>query len=103
MISDSEAKLCELLEAAAVRFDALGDLIGSHYDSGAELAHYLRGRIQEIEAGKLSLVNKQELFGIFAPTSDWDDTVGDVALGNEIYALIKQSYLLDILQAFQRY
>jgi hypothetical protein len=31
------------------------------------------------------LENKKELWGIFIPTSDWDDTVGDVELGEEIF------------------
>lgn len=97
MISENEEKLCELLGVAATRFEALGNRpIWSSYDSGINLAQFVRDRIVEIREDNISLDNKKELWSIFAPTSDWDDTVGDLQLGEEIFQVLKRLYWSEI-------
>lgn len=102
-MSAHETQLCELLEIAAYHLDIRGDLLGVHNDSGADLAHYLLARIPEIRENRLSLVHKQELLDFFSPASEWDNTTNNAAFGQEIHTLVKQLYLLDIAQAFQKY
>jgi hypothetical protein len=93
MFQSKENKLCNLLHDAASMLEALGDSpIYSSYHSGPHLAEFLRERIAEIQGKSLSYESKTELWGIFAPTSDWDDVIGDVSLGNKIFELIDKLY-----------
>ena len=99
MLSENEKKLCELLEVAAMRFEALGNRpisIWSSYESSLSLAEFVRNRIVEISEDNISLDNKKELWGIFAPTSDWDDTGGDPQLGEVIFQLLQRLYWSEI-------
>jgi hypothetical protein len=97
MISESEEKLCSLLGIAATKFEELGNKpVWSSYDSGIDLARFVRDRISEIRGGNISFDNKQKLWYIFAPTMDWDDTVGDCALGDEIFQLLEKLYRPEI-------
>ena len=45
-----------------------------------------------IQRGTVTLPQVRELFRIFSPTCDWDDVVGDVDLGNEIFSIIERLY-----------
>jgi acyl carrier protein phosphodiesterase len=88
-----EKRLCELLNRAEAKFRALGTAsIWSSYDSGIALADFVAKARSEIENDIISQEYKSELWGIFAPTCDWDDTVGDVDLGNDIFSLLDQLY-----------
>ncbi|HUH04644.1 MAG TPA: hypothetical protein VML75_21760 [Kofleriaceae bacterium] len=71
------AELCQLLGVAEARFRSLGD----------EPTLIRRARTK-LATGKISARRRRELWGIFAPTADWDDVIGDVDLGNEIFTLI---------------
>ncbi len=86
-----KTKLYKLLELAENKFRELGEQpIWSSYDSGITLADFVAQRKKEIEDGVITLENKKELLCIFAPTCDWDDTVGDVGLGNRIFTLLEK-------------
>ena len=88
-----EKRLCELLKRAEAKFRALGTgPIWSSYDSGIALADFVAKARSDIENETMSQENKSELWGIFAPTCDWDDTVGDVDLGNEVFSLVDRLY-----------
>jgi hypothetical protein len=82
-------RLCRLLTAAADELTTIRGPIWSSYASGPALAEFIRACKDEIEQGTISKAQKRELWGIFAPTSDWDDVVGDVWLGNAIFELLE--------------
>ena len=83
---------CRLLLVAAEEFAARQELIWSSYDSGSDIARVVLDCRKGIEQGTITLAQKKELWRIFAPTCDWDDVVGDVDLGNEIFALADRLY-----------
>lgn len=88
-----EGRLLRLLAIAEARFHALGTgPIWSSYESGVALANFVAHARARITDGTISQTEKSELWGIFAPTCDWDDTVGDVRLGNEIFAILDSLY-----------
>ena len=88
--------LCHRLEAAAAKLVAIRGEIWSSYDSGQQIADFIRNCLDEIRDNTLSVEKKKELWGIFAPTSDWDDVVGDVAFGEEVFSLLDNLYWADI-------
>lgn len=87
------AHLCALLAEAQAAVDAQEHkpwLDG--FDSNEEFAEFL-GKVQiQLAADQLSWLSRQKLRLAFAPTSDWDDCVGVVDLGNEIYGLLLTLY-----------
>jgi hypothetical protein len=83
-----DVKLRRLLATAARRLAAVRGPICSDYETGAEMAQFVLECQHCIEHGKLELVQLQELWRIFAPAGDWDHVVGDVELGNDIFALL---------------
>ena len=88
-----KAQLCSKLEQASVMLDALGDgPIWSGYDSAPVLAQFIRSLIYKIENDTISSEEKNELWCIFAPTCDWDDTVGHVQLGEDIFRLVERVF-----------
>jgi hypothetical protein len=94
-----DVKLRHLLVAAGRRFAAVRGPIWSSYETGSEIAQFVFQCKNDIEHGTLELFQKQELWGIFAPTRDWDDVVGDVELGNEIFALLEKLYGHEVKKA----
>jgi len=98
-MDDRNAKLCGLLKEAVRLLDALGDapIASTRYDSGPDIAQFIKPRIDEIEAGTISNDNKKELWIIFAPTCSWDDSVGDVNLGNAIFGLLEELYRDEVI------
>jgi len=91
---EKKTVLCNLLEEAACKLDSFGKgPVWSSYESGGEMAKFLRNRIIDIENDYISREYQKELWGIFAPTCDWDDTTGDVNLGNHIFELIVSMYM----------
>jgi hypothetical protein len=87
-----DVKLRHLLVAAARRLAAMQGPIWSDYESGSELAHFVVECKKSIEYGTLGPAQEQELWRIFAPTGDWDRVVGDVELGNEVFALLEKLF-----------
>jgi len=83
-------KHCRLLEVAAQRLSASQRLNWSAYSSGNEIARFALECKAAIERGAMTMAQKRELRRIFAPTSDWDDMVGDVDLGNCVFSLIEK-------------
>jgi hypothetical protein len=86
-------RLCELLVTAAFRFYAVGaGPIWSSYESGWDIGNFVNGCRNAILDGNISFAQKRELWKIFAPTCDWDDVIGDVQLGNEIFEILDKLY-----------
>jgi hypothetical protein len=83
-----DVKLCHLLATAARRLAAIRGPIRSEYDTGSEISQFVLQCSKGIEHGNLEVAQHQELWRIFAPTGDWDAVVGDVELGNEVFALL---------------
>jgi hypothetical protein len=87
-----QKRLCRLLVIAAAKCAAVRGSLWSSYNSGSDLGKFLLECKEDIEQGTIDLAHKKELWGIFAPTCDWDDNVGDVDLGNEIFELVAKLY-----------
>jgi hypothetical protein len=87
-----DVKLRRLLALAARRLAAAQGLIRSDYDSGSEMAQFVRQCEKGIEHGTIDQRQKKELWRIFRPAGDWDHVVGDVELGNEVFALLDRLY-----------
>ena len=91
-MSQDEADLCRLLATAAERLAAVTGPVWSRYDSGPALAEFVLRCRSEIADGTIGPADRRELWTVFAPTCDWDDVVGDVALGNEVFDLLDRLY-----------
>lgn len=90
-------QVLRLLLVAESRLRALGDKpVWSSYESGPAIADFIAHARTRIENDSISQSEKSELWGIFAPTCDWDDVVGDVQLGNDIFSLLNVMYRRDI-------
>jgi hypothetical protein len=89
-------KLCSLLVIAAEKLAAVQGPIWSSYDSGRDIANFVLECRNAIEQGTITVAQKKELWGIFPPTSDWDDVVGDVILGETVFQLLKHLYWEEI-------
>ena len=87
-----DVKLRHLLVTTARRLAAVRGFIPSSYDTGSEIATFVLECKNGIEHGTLELAQETELWRIFAPNGDWDHVVGDVELGNEIFALLIRLY-----------
>jgi hypothetical protein len=56
------------------------------------MADFLASACLKIENGDVDKTTQSELWGIFAPTCDWDDVVGDSDLGNAIFSIVDRLY-----------
>jgi hypothetical protein len=90
------AELCCQLEIAASRFAAVEGPIWSSYGSGPEIAQYILSCLDGIRNDTATVEQKKELWGIFAPTCDWDDIVGEPALGEAVFQMLNNLYWQDI-------
>jgi hypothetical protein len=86
-------QLIPLLQRAASRFLALGhsDIFGSD-DYTDKLGIFCQEAASKMMAGELSDEEATRLYFVFAPTCAWDDSVGDVDLGNSIFRLVDILY-----------
>ena len=86
-------ELCRLLEQAerAVRAQH-HDRLMDGFESNAEFADFLKDARGRITSDRLAWIGRRKLYSAFAPTGDWNDSVGDVALGNRIFALVESLY-----------
>jgi len=92
-----ERRLLRLLAIAAETFAArTGPIWSTKYSSGEEIAQFVRECVKSIRAGTCDQGRKLELMTIFAPTCDWDDIVGDVELGNQVYSSLTCLYRADV-------
>jgi hypothetical protein len=84
------SRLVSCLTEGAQRFRALGDRpIWSSYRDGVAIAEFIERAVEEIKAGTITQATANELGGIFAPTCEWDDCVGDCDLGQKIFEAIQ--------------
>jgi hypothetical protein len=84
-------ELIELLEQAAQEMIAYGPKTTlTNYDTCENLGFYLNEVITKLEQKKE--IDVFELWGIFAPTSVWDDSFGSEEIANKIFEKIKKIY-----------
>lgn len=57
----------------------------SKYESAEALAQFIASQIPLLESGNITKEGLAELWRIFAPTSEFDDYLDDVDLGNQIF------------------
>jgi hypothetical protein len=93
-------QLCALLSEACDRLVALGNapIFSTRYNSGPDIAAFIRARLDGVSNNSLSLAEKREMWTIFAPTCTWDDSVGDVDLGERVFELLDELYGNDIVK-----
>lgn len=86
----SISRVCELLQIAEKVLRANPDLPMAYtrFNHPDELANEIQKHRDNITKSDFSTV--KELSGIFAPTSEWDDCVGESDLANEIYQLLEE-------------
>ncbi len=86
-------QLIPLLQRAASKFNSLGhtDIFGSD-DYTDELGSLCQNAASKLITGALTDEEATRLYFIFAPTCEWDDSVGDVDLGNSIFVILDQLY-----------
>jgi hypothetical protein len=89
-------ELRRLLVTAAEKLAAVQGPIWSSYDSGRDIANFVLECRNAVEQRTITLAQKKELWGIFAPTCDWDDVVGDVNLGHAVFDLLDNLYWEEI-------
>ena len=63
------------------------------------MAAFLRKCIAGIENGTIDKSEKHRLWCFFAPTSDWDDMLVNVDLGNRVFWLLDALYGREIKAA----
>lgn len=84
-------QLIDLLKQAAQEMIAKGPLYTiTEYDTCENLGVYLNETVTKLEQEKE--IDVFELWGIFAPTSVWDDSGGSEELANKIFELIKKCF-----------
>ena len=96
---DNEKKeLAPLMKKAAECFKDFGHTpIWSSENYTDELGTFCEEMIEKILNDTISLEEKKKLYRIFAPTCDWDDSVGNIDLGNEIFTLLDKMYRNEVL------
>ncbi|MGJ8641353.1 MAG: hypothetical protein ACSHX8_10745 [Opitutaceae bacterium] len=85
-VTDIET-LTKLLDRAEASLRPRSDdpFFSASFDTVEDLANCIQKRKNELELRTLDEKGKNELWGIFAPTCDWDDAGGDSLLGNQIF------------------
>lgn len=88
--NESITRICELLLIAEQVLRGNPDLPMAYtrFNHPDELANEIQKHRDNIAKSDFSTV--KELSGIFAPTSEWDDCVGESDLANEIYQLLEE-------------
>lgn len=92
MTEDDQELLVSLLAEAAKEMKKLGDrtTLWSHYDTCQDLGVFIEKVSTNL--GMNDEKNVVELWSIFVPTSDWDDSGGSMILANKIFALLNKLY-----------
>ena len=101
MTNEDLKTLLALLVMAAAEMKGLGSktTLWSKYDTCGDLGEFLENAV-----GRLAFGNEEdvpELWGIFAPTSDWDDSGGSEALANKIFQLLEVLYKKKIFEKIE--
>ena len=93
MINIQENQLIPLLRQAAQCWLALGHTeIWDSENFTDDLGVFCNEAADRIEKNVISDDEKKKLYFIFSPTSEWDDSVGDVELGNKIFGCLEVLY-----------
>ena len=92
MTEDDRKLLVSLLAEAAKEMKNLGDraTLWSHYDTCQDLGIFIEKAKNKL--AKNDETDVVELWTIFIPTSDWDDSGGSMILANKIFALLNKLY-----------
>ena len=88
--------LLPVLDRAARKLATVPGPIWSSYDSGVVIAVFVLKWKTDIEQGRMTCAQKRELWGLFAPTCDWDDVARDYETGNQLFSLIETLYWQEI-------
>lgn len=92
-MKELEKQLIPLLRQAAQRWHALGNQdIWDSEQYTDELGNFCNQAADKIESDAISDGEKKRLYFIFAPTCEWDNSVGDVELGNKIFGCLEALY-----------
>lgn len=88
--NESIPRVCELLQIAeqVLRDNPDLPMAYTRFNHPDDLANEIQKHRDNIAKSDFSTV--KELSGIFAPTSEWDDCVGESELANEIYQLLEE-------------
>jgi hypothetical protein len=80
-------ELIKKLQSAAKKLKKLGSYSDpmSRYDSAEDLAAFIESQVTCLINNELTKENLEELWTIFAPTSEWDDHIRDIELGESIF------------------
>ena len=93
-----EQKLIPLLQRAATRWLALGHQdIWDSDDYTDDLGAFCNHIADSIASGTLSDADRKKVWIIFAPTCEWDYSVGDPALGNQIFEIVDKLFGEEVL------
>lgn len=86
-------QLIPLLRQAAKKFVALGHSdIWDSDDYTDDLGRRCDEAATKLVAGRLTDEEAKRRYFVFAPTCEWDDSVGDVDWGNAVFSLLGQRY-----------
>lgn len=98
MKNNNRTLLISLLTEAAAEMKKLGNNVTpwSRYDTCQDLGAFIEKASSKLATGDEEDI--KELWGIFAPTSDWDDSGGSVTLANKIFELLNKLYRDKILK-----
>ncbi len=90
--------LISLLAEASIEMKNLGDkaTLWSNYDTCQDLGNFIEKA--KTRLAKNDKTDVAELWSIFIPTSDWDDSGGSMILANKIFELLNKLYKDTILQ-----
>jgi hypothetical protein len=84
-------ELIDLLKQAAQEMITRGPITNlTEYDTSENLGNYLLEVITRLE--QKEEIDVFELWGIFAPTSVWDDSGGSNVIADKIFELIKKNF-----------
>jgi hypothetical protein len=93
MMTKEEQELEPLLRQAAERFLAIGHQdIWNSDDYTDELGVLCKRVADGLMKSGVSDDDKRKIYFVFAPTCEWDDSIGDVDLGNRIFGLLDELY-----------
>ncbi|MBY8995242.1 MAG: hypothetical protein KGD59_11880 [Candidatus Heimdallarchaeota archaeon] len=84
-------ELTDLLKQASQEMITKGPISTiTEYDTSENLGIYLQEIVAKLE--QKEEIDVFELWGIFAPTSVWDDSGGSNEIADKIFALIKKNF-----------
>ena len=92
-MNKQKEQLIFLLRQAAQSWLAMGhqEIWDSEHFTD-ELGNFCNQAADKIETNAISDDEKKRLYFIFAPTCEWDDSVGEADLGNKIFGCLEALY-----------